>query len=107
MFYPDNETDNYTNAVMQVNGEFLKDSDSSNNKKTTTKATTKTTTKTTMKQDAIIKIIAKNPCISTKEIAEQLKLTIDGVRYHLKKMKKAGLIRYEGSTKLGQWIIIK
>ncbi len=33
MFYPDNETDNYTNAVIEVNGEFLKDSDSSNDKK--------------------------------------------------------------------------
>lgn len=60
-----------------------------------------------MKQDSIIKIIAENPCISAKEIAEQLNLTIDGVRYHLTKMKKAGIIRYEGSTKLGQWIIVK
>ena len=103
MFYPDNEMDNYTNAVMEVNGEFLKDSDSSNDKKTITKTITKTTTK----QEAIIEIIAQNPCISTKELAEQLNITIPGVRYHLTKMKKAGLIRYEGSAKLGQWIIVK
>ncbi|HII3688954.1 TPA: winged helix-turn-helix transcriptional regulator [Pasteurella multocida] len=102
-FYPDNEEDNYTNAVMGVNEEFLKDFDSSNYEKTTMK----TTTKTTMKQEEIIKIIAENPHISAKEMAEKLNLTIDGVRYHLTKMRKAGLIRYEGSTKLGQWIIMK
>ncbi len=102
-FYPDNEEDNYTNAVMGVNEEFLKDFDSSNYEKTTMK----TTTKTTMKQEEIIKIIAENPHISAKEMAEKLNLTIDDVRYHLTKMRKAGLIRYEGSTKLGQWIIMK
>lgn len=67
----------------------------------------KTTTKTTMKQEEIITIIKGNPQISTKEMAEKLNLTVDGVRYHLTKMKKVGLIRYEGSTKLGQWIIRK
>ena len=75
------------------------------NGSTTQETTTKTTTKTTMKQEEIIKIIAENPHISAKEMAEKLNLTIDGVRYHLTKMRKAGLIRYEGSTKLGQWII--
>ena len=69
------------------------------------KTTTKTTTKTTMKQEEIIKIIAENPHISAKAMAEKLNLTVDGARYHLAKMRKAGLIRYEGSTKLGQWII--
>ena len=107
MFYPDNETDDYTNAVMEVNGEFLKDFDSSNDKKTITKTIIKTITKTITKQDAIIEIIAQNPCITAKELAEQLNITIPGVRYHLTKMKKAGLIRYEGSAKLGQWIIVK
>ena len=70
-------------------------------------STTKTTTKTTMKQKEIIKIIAENPHISANEMAEKLNLTVDGVRYHLNKMRKAGLIRYEGSTKLGQWVIMK
>ena len=103
-FYPNNEEDNYTNAVMGVNEEFLKEGfNSSNDEKTTMK----TTTKTTMKQEEIIKIIGENPQISAKEMAEKLNLTVDGVRYHLTKMKKAGLIRYEGSTKLGKWIITK
>ncbi|QPK93625.1 hypothetical protein HCQ94_03250 [Actinomyces sp. zg-332] len=61
-FYSENEEDNYTNAVMGVNEEFLKDFDSSNYEKTITK--------TTMKQEEIIKIIAENPYISAKEITE-------------------------------------
>ena len=88
---------------MGVNKEFLKEFNGSNDEKTTIK----TTTKTTMKQEEIIKIIAENPHISAKEMAEKLNLTVDGVRYHLNKMRKAGLIRYEGSTKLGQWVIMK
>ena len=75
---------------MGVNKEFLKEFNSSSDEKTTTKTTTK--------QKEIIKIIAENPHISAKEMAEKLNLTIDGVRYHLTKMRKAGLIRYEGST---------
>lgn len=98
-FYPDNEEDNYTNAVIGINKEFLNEFNSSSYEKTTTK----TTTKTTIKQEEIIKIIAENPHISANEMAEKLNLTVDGVRYHLNKMRKAGLIRYEGSTKLGQW----
>ena len=84
---------------MGVNKEFLKEFNSSNDEKTTTKTTTK--------QKEIIKIIAENPHIRAKEMAEKLNLTIDGVRYHLTKMRKAGLIQYEGSTKLGQWVIMK
>lgn len=102
-FYPDNEEDNDTNAVMEINAEFLKEFHGSTTKETTMK----TTTKTTMKQEEIIRIIAENPHISAKEMAEKLNFTVDGVRYHLTKMKKAKLIRYEGSTKLGQWIIMK
>ncbi len=86
-----------------MNEEFLKEFNGSTTKETTMK----TTTKTTMKHEDIIKIIAKNPHISSKEMAEKLNFTVDGVRYHLTKMRKAGLIRYEGSTKLGQWVIMK
>lgn len=80
-FYPDNDVDNYTNAVMDINTEFLKNFNGSTTKETTIK----TTTKTTMKQEEIIRIIAENPYVSAKEMAEKLNLTIDGVRYHLTK----------------------
>ncbi len=104
-FYPDNEKDNYTNAVMTINPEFIKSNYFGGSKNMET--TTKTTTKTTVKQADILRLILENSDISAKEMAEKLNLTVDGIRYHLTKMKKSGLIRYEGSSKLGKWIIIK
>ena len=50
-FYPDNEEDNYTNAVIGINKEFLNKFNSSSYEKTTTK----TTTKTTIKQEKLLK----------------------------------------------------
>lgn len=91
-FYPDNEIDNYTNAVMYINKEFLDDYDSCCEENTTIKTTIKTTTKTTIKQEEIVNIISENPQISTKQIAEKLNLSVDGVRYHLIKMKKLALL---------------
>lgn len=76
----------YTLHILIVNG--------SNDEKTTTK----TTTKTTMKQEAIIKIIAENSHISAKEMAEKLNLTVDGVRYHLTKMRKSELYIIQTGT---------
>ena len=49
-FYPDNEEDNYTKAVMGINAEFLKEFNGSTTQETTQETTTKTTTKTTMKK---------------------------------------------------------
>lgn len=48
-----------------------------------------------LKQDEILKLISINPLIRAKEVAEQLDLTVDGVWYHLVKMRKSGVVRYE------------
>lgn len=55
-----------------------------------------------MKREEIIRIITANPHISVKEMLYKLNLTIDGIRYHLIKMRKPRFIRYEGPTKLGR-----
>ncbi|MGZ9413835.1 winged helix-turn-helix transcriptional regulator [Mycoplasma sp. Z386] len=101
LFSSGDEKSNFTNAIIKINEEFYKNFDNSFSKKTTTK----TTTKTTLKYDQILNLLEKNPLINTKEISEKLNITIDGVRYHLRKMKKEGLVRYEGSSKLGKWVI--
>ncbi len=48
-----------------------------------------------LKQDEILKLISINPLIRAKEVAEQLDLTVDGMWYHLVKMRKSGVVRYE------------
>ena len=76
----------YTIHILIVNGSNVE------------KTTAKTTTKTTMKQEAIIKIIAENSHINAKEMAEKLNLTVDGVRYHLTKMRKSELYIIQTGT---------
>ena len=65
-FYPDNEEDNYTNAVMGINAEFLKEFNGSTTQETTQETTTKTTTKTTMKKYPPRQISATGGAISGK-----------------------------------------
>lgn len=55
----------------------------------------------------IVDMLEVRPEIVVKEIAENLKLSVSGVRYHINKMKKAGVIEHVGSTKKGKWIVHK
>ena len=104
MFYPDNETDNYTNAVMEVNGEFLKEFNGS-----TTKETTKESTKEKSDiQEQIAFFMKENPKITAEQIAHEIKvITAEGVRYHIRNLKAQGVIKREGSTKSGKWVVMK
>lgn len=67
--------------------------------------TNKETNKET--SDKIIDILETKSDISVNEIAEILEISVGGVRYHINKMKKAGLIEHTGSTKKGKWIVHK
>ena len=78
--------------------------------KTTTKTTPETTTKNTVKklnenQEKIINLILQNPFITLTQMANELYLTKDGVRYNIDKLKKSNLISRKGSNKKGMWII--
>ena len=55
----------------------------------------------------IIGILEVSPEIVVKEIAENLGLSVGGVRYHINKMKKAGIIEHIGATKKGKWVVRK
>ncbi len=45
--------------------------------------------------------------ISKKKIAEKLGMSIDGVKYHMKRMTELGMIRYIGTSRKGYWEILK
>jgi len=66
----------------------------------TQKTTQKTAQKTTQK---IIQIIMKNPHVTRKELADSIGITNDGIKYHLTKMQKKGLLRRIGPDKGGHW----
>ena len=52
-------------------------------------------------RDKILEIIQKNPRISRKEIADQLGLSIDGVRYHIRKLTEDKILEYIGKSRNG------
>ncbi len=61
--------------------------------------------KTTPKiQQEIMTLITKNPQITKEEIAKAVGITIDGVKYHLKKLQQ---VKWHGPSKGGNWIIQK
>ena len=57
--------------------------------------------------NTIIDILETKPETTINEIAEILGISVGGVRYHINKMKKAGIIEHTGSTKKGKWLIYK
>lgn len=68
---------------------------------TAQEATPKTT------RERIVDEIRKNPKISRRALAEVVGITPDGVKYHLQKLTKAGVIRHVGATRSGKWVICK
>jgi len=79
-------------------------SDQTTTSKTTSKATSKTTPKiSTAKR--IVELIEENPEITRKEMAAILGITLDGIKYHLQKLKAAGKIHHTGPARSGRWQI--
>jgi len=67
-------------------------------------ATQKTTQKTTQK---ILIAISKNPEITRRELAILLGLTGDGIKFHLKNLRKKSMLRRVGPDKGGHWEVLK
>ena len=79
--------------------------------KITFPTTTKTTTYTKevgeeTKEKEILELISNNPHLSTEDMARKVGLSRDGVRYHLKNLKKKKLIKRKGHGKGGSWEIL-
>ncbi len=94
---PDNDTDDYTMAVVMINEEFAAIREEEQKSSDVTKEITK----------EIKKIMKENPAISANEIAEILNVKAEAVRYRIKLMKKSGEITRKGATKAGEWEVIE
>ena len=64
------------------------------------------TTRETVKEDSI-RLMKEYSEITAKEMKIQLHVTEDGTRFHIKNMKKEGILKRIGSTKKGEWVILK
>lgn len=77
----------------------------------TTQSTTRSTTQSTTQsvpdgaEKNILKLIREEPTISQKEIADQLAMNQNTVKYYIRKMQKNELLVREGTNRKGQWII--
>ncbi len=67
---------------------------------------TGTTTQETT-QEKIVVLLKAKPTITRKELADKIGLTTDGIKYHIDKMRAAGIIKRVGSRKAGQWKVLK
>ena len=72
--------------------------------KTTQKTTENATEKTTEK---ILRILKEHPQATAGQLAEELGLTVDGVDYNIRKLKKQGQIVRIGGDRGGHWKIIE
>lgn len=45
--------------------------------------------------------------MARKQLSERIGISEEGIKYHLNKLKTAGLIRHVGPTKAGQWEVLK
>ena len=98
-----------SNGTSQKSGQVT-ESGTETTQKTTqkTESGTETTQKTTEKTtEKILRLIKENPSITNKELARLCDITEDGVFYHIKKMKAAGIIRRIGPDKGGHWEVIE
>ncbi|APC16589.1 hypothetical protein BLL42_12935 [Pseudomonas frederiksbergensis] len=68
--------------------------------------TTQETTQKTV-QGQIVAVLRQQPTTTRRELAKQLGLSPDGVKYHLDKLRAAGVIRHVGPTKSGHWEVLK
>lgn len=55
----------------------------------------------------IIELIGENSTITQKDLALQIGLSEGGIRKAMTKLKKAGIIKREGSTKSGIWKVVE
>ena len=74
----------------------------------TTEKTTKKTTKKTAKKSAvkIMDVMKSMPDVTLAELSNATGLSVDGVRWNIRKLKDANLIRRVGPDKGGHWEVI-
>ena len=49
----------------------------------------------------------EKPDINRNELALKLGVKAEAIKYRLKKLKDAGRIDHQGSTKAGKWVVLK
>jgi len=99
---PEFEINGFFRTVFHRSPEFSLNS--STTQKTNQKTNLKTSLKTTQK---IMDAIRRDPEVTRDGLAALAGITSGGIKYHLHRMQKSGVIRRVGADKGGHWEIIK
>ena len=111
VFEPSEEDEkDYTQVTAYINEEFAairneeKEKEGRDKEKTTPIIPPITTPNTT--REKILLMIEANPEITRKQIAEGIGISVDGVKYHLRKLSDEKILQYEGTSRKGRWRIL-
>jgi ATP-dependent DNA helicase RecG len=58
-------------------------------------------------QERIVALLRAQPALTRKALSERIGLTPDGIKYHLDRLRQAGVIRHVGPTKAGHWEVLQ
>ena len=58
-------------------------------------------------QERILDLLRAEPAISRRVLAKRIGITPDGVKYHLTRLRAAGVVRHVGPTKGGRWEVLE
>ena len=72
----------------------------------TTQDTTRETAQETTRE-RILSLLKAEPTLTQRMLAERVGLSSSGVKYHLTKLRAAGVIRHTGPTKAGRWEVLE
>lgn len=56
--------------------------------------------------ERILKVIQQEPSLSQKKIANRIGENYSTVKYYMVTMKKSGIIKREGTSEKGKWVIM-
>ena len=57
-------------------------------------------------ESVILNMMRSNPSVTAMLISQELKLSLRSIQRYMTSLREKGLIRREGSTKRGKWIVI-
>ena len=58
-------------------------------------------------ESVILNMMRSNPSVTAMLISQELKLSLRSIQRYMTSLREKGLIRREGSTKRGKWIVIE
>ena len=77
----------------------------SNDTTQATQVTTQATQDATI-EECILTIIKANAKVSQTQMASEIGISVDTVKYYVRKMRKVQIITREGSSQKGKWVIL-